>query len=302
MTGKALILVLGTAGVALAGGLGAAAIVQGGGAAPATDPALLARLDEIARSVESTRTSLDASRGELDALRDRVAQAESRLGVEQHAAPGGRRRIQLPADDGDATETSATTARRIRLDGTSEWSSDGRVIELSGESIDLNDALPQVEDAVRGALQGIVLDHGDDGLAATFIGDHALAGLGGLRKSFELRRLPEAERWQKARTDLGLNDTQVNELQAAVAERDQALKDALQLDRDETTGDTQLRVHRLDPSKAMEANAAYRRRVENTLNEDQRKSWRDDGFDSAFGNSSSGAAVISIATTTTETR
>ncbi len=122
--------------------------------------------------------------------------------------------------------------------------------------------------------------------------------LGSLGKSLELRRLPAEERWQRARDEVGLNDTQVNEIQTALADRDAAMKEALIVDREEKTETGHFSVHRMDREKAAEANAAYRKRVDDVLNDEQKKSWKSGGFDSAFGNSSGGTTtIISIGST-----
>jgi len=119
--------------------------------------------------------------------------------------------------------------------------------------------------------------------------------LKGLTKSFELRRLPEEERWAKARDEVGLTRVQEDEIRAALAERDQAIEESMNVERDEDDGNTRISIRSMDFAKTSAANEAYRKRVDNTLNDNQKKSWRESGYDNAFGRGAMGSAtVISI--------
>jgi len=62
-------------------------------------------------------------------------------------------------------------------------------------------------------------------------------------------------------------------------------------------GRLHMRVRNLDFKKAREANDAYRKRVDNTLNDQQKKDWKGKGYDTAFGDTGLGfstGTVISV--------
>ena len=128
------------------------------------------------------------------------------------------------------------------------------------------------------------------------------SALQGLTAGLELRKLPEEERWEKAREDLGLTQNQIDEIRAATDARDEALEASMTVTHSEDGGGGRYTIKNLDPSKAKEANDAYRRRVENSLNEDQRTAWREKGYDRAFGKRGMGGfgaasgSVITIST------
>jgi hypothetical protein len=112
--------------------------------------------------------------------------------------------------------------------------------------------------------------------------------LKGVGSGLRLRMMPEDKRWEQAKTDVGLNDAQVETLKAAVAERDAAMKEAFEVEEETTAGtegrlDSTIRIRRLDPEKAASAQSNYRKRVNETLDENQRKSWREKGYDHAMG-------------------
>jgi len=131
-----------------------------------------------------------------------------------------------------------------------------------------------------------------------------LAGIGeelkGLSNGFRLRALPEDKRWEQAKTDVGISDTQVDTLKRAVADRDAAMDKAFQVEEESgDTGDGSIRIKRMDPEKATAAQTDYRRKVDETLDETQRKTWRDKGYDHAMGKhgGSGGTRSVFIART-----
>lgn len=290
MQGKDLLLVLVVAGVAAAaGGVGAARLVASGTPAAETDTALLDRLDALARTLDDTNRTIGESRDEIAGLRGRLEVVEAGL----HGRRSG----------------VATASGRRRVDVTGEGAVD--VLEESGPGevrwFGSGEAKEQAEEAIRAglqeALQGVKMQLGDGG-AFRFSGavageDGRLTMLGNLQKSLELRRLPEEERWQKAREEVGLTDLQVEGIQAALAERDKAIEESMVALRDENDGERRISVRRMDFGRTQEANAAYREKVDTLLNDQQKKAWHDNGYDNAFGKGAMGAAtVISIGTVT----
>jgi hypothetical protein len=108
--------------------------------------------------------------------------------------------------------------------------------------------------------------------------------LAAVSEGLKLRALPEADRWKKAQDELRLSDGQVQVLKDAVAERDKAMKEMMQVETSEDEGGgSKITIKRLDPLKAAQAQSDYQRKVASTLDSEQKKSWDEKGYDSAFG-------------------
>src|SRR6185295_13743168 len=135
----------------------------------------------------------------------------------------------------------------------------GATIELSGEPVQ-----------VVGA-DGLKLD-GLEGMGGK-IGDELKKRLGGIGNGLALRMLPEKDRWEKARTELGLQDYQVENLKKAVADRDAAMKDAMQVETTTQNDSSTIRVRHPDPEKLTAANKEYDRKLSETLDQDHKKKW-----------------------------
>ncbi len=295
MTGKELVLLLvGSAAAAGAGGVGAARLINDGPANDAGQSALLARLDELGASLEATNGILTESRDEIGALRGRMEAVELRLNGARAAAlttASGRRHVAAPARRG------ATTLRSGE-DGVLDLTTAGE----GGVPVQLEKALAGLAESLGEHAGGGMIGTMIEGGGSLRVLNGELGGtLAGLRRSFALRRLPEEERWEKAREDVGLNDVQIDEIRSALVERDAAIERAMVVARDESDGNAGISVRRLDFAKTREADQAYRKRVDNTLNDQQKKAWNDGGYDRAFGNSATGTAtVISIGTITSD--
>jgi hypothetical protein len=142
-----------------------------------------------------------------------------------------------------------------------------------------------LKDAV-GPEINVALDGIRDQLG-TIQGDFGSFGAG-----MELRKLPEAERWQKAKDDLGLTWNQVEDLKKAVADRDAAMKDAANVEKKSGPNGGTITISRPDPGKLAHAQADYHDKVNATLNDEQKKNWQSKGYDHAFGNGGFGGAMV----------
>ena len=76
---------------------------------------------------------------------------------------------------------------------------------------------------------------------------------------------------------------QVDELRDAVADYEAARKEAVT--QEETTSGSGVRTvfRRADSKKLAASRTEFERRVDNTLNTEQKKAWNDKGYSSAFG-------------------
>ena len=295
MTGKELVLLLGGTGLAAGGGGIAAANVLAQPAEARDDSALIERLDEIAGQVEATRAALDESRTEQRRMQRRMQQIDIEVGQASRLAaqPAAARSVLSSAVPG-VWSTSATergdAAEEVarRLEGVSQRL--GTLIEADGSKIatSLGTTLAGTEIEVEGLEQ---------------LTSHISSRLSGLTKGLELRLLPEEQRWKRAREELGLSQVQEDEIKAAITARNDALSTALDVRKDHEGEGVTMTVKTVDPASIRKAQEAYDKRVQNVLNDEQRKGWKDGGFDNAFGGASSTPHVFvtgaTITTTTT---
>lgn len=284
MTGKELILVLAGCGVA-AGAVGVTTAMVGS-QPPADDRSaeILERLDDLGSSMEKNRKAAERVERQVEHLADRVTAVERRTATIEQSAPApvvGGLSAGDAAMDSDAVREALARHGVHRLRTTS----DGEVVfPAPGE------LAQHVEKLKAGALEGLdgnLAEHLEQALGE--LGDVEIEGvpiggmLGGFRKGLQLRRLPEAERWDKARDEIGLADYQVDSLKQAIADRDAAMKDAMITDTRTTDGGAMLTFSRVDHEKARAARQDYDRRIAETLNDQQRKDWKAGGYDNAFG-------------------
>jgi hypothetical protein len=292
MTGKELLLVLvGAATAAAAGGIAATTIMNDTTSNNADQTALLDRLDKLNAGIEDTNSILETNAREISGLRGRMEAVESGL--------HGRRAAPLTTESGRRHVERAGSA-------TIEEVGDGRSVDFSTSFEGAEDEMKaHMEEALKG-LKASLADGSQPVRIGRILGENGeIAGitgaLEGLQRSFELRALPEGERWDKAREELGLNDVQVDEIKAALEERDAAIDESMVVERDEDDGSSRISVRRMDFAKTREANEAYKKRVDNVLNDDQKKSWKDKGYENAFGRGAMGTAtVISIGSITND--
>jgi hypothetical protein len=274
MNGKDLAIAL--AGAALVGGAAGAAasllLVPKADTAPAAvPPDVLYRLKTAEDALAKTKTALEDSRKAVNELSERVAASEIKSAK---AAAGG------PAGP-FASSARAARIGRHHADGTDPRAADG---VAAGEPVEIagldDDMKVQLENALSGIGEQLGGVSGD---------------LAGLQSGLELRKLPEADRWQKAKDDLGLTWNQVEDLKKAVLDRDTAMKDAMTTEKKTNASGGAVTIKRSDAGKAAHAEADYHDRVNATLDESQRKNWSSKGYDHAFGSSpfgGSGATMV----------
>jgi hypothetical protein len=283
VTGKELVVVLGGA-VAFGGAAGAAgAALSRGDAPPAAAPAArgdatlegrLAALEERLRDAEARRDELA---GEVRTLRERPVPM----------AP-------FPAPRGDAGETAGFLAPTETLDRAIEW--EGADLEGGKLEARIREALAAAGksglDAESTALEARRLATAAE-IEATREATRTLAeDLRGVAAGFGLRALPEAERWDKAKQELGLTDSQVSDLKDASAARAKAIDDAFVTTKSEEDGRGSSFVLRtLDRTKADAAEADWAAKRDAILGEDQRRDWKGMGYDHAFGGPAAGFRV-----------
>jgi hypothetical protein len=255
MNGKDLALALAVA--ALVGGAAGAAVSlalvpKAEATSAAVPPDVLYRLKNAEEALAKTKAALEDSRKSVNELSERVAAAEIKSAK---PAPGG---------------APGASARTMRIGRHRDTAADATAA-----------AGPQVE--VEGGDGDFAVQ-----LGSAVIGDSVAAvsgDFGGFQAGMALRKLPEADRWQKAKDDLGLTWNQVEALKKAVADRDAAMKDAMTTDKVNKTDGSggSFTIQRPDAGKAAHAEADYHDRVDAALTADQKKSWNSKGYDHAFG-------------------
>ncbi len=231
-------------------------------ASPSPDTA--ARLKSAEQDLAAAKAEIEATRKQLVELRERTASAE--MSIAKNAAavaaaekkPGGR---MIRVGRGAA--------------GAGEKSDGGKSEATAPQTIELGDGAMSI------ALDGLGEQLGQ------LNGDLASLGAG-----VELRKLPEDQRWQKAKDDLGLTWNQVEDLKKAVADRDAAMKDAKTTETKPGTDGGTITVTRSDPAKAAHAQADYQDRVNAALSDEQKRNWRSKGYDNAFGSGGFGQTMV----------
>ncbi|MHC4821795.1 MAG: hypothetical protein ACYTDX_08775, partial [Planctomycetota bacterium] len=209
MTGKELGIIL--AGATIFGGTaGAAAVAISGGNDPAPAPVAMdtadleERLARLERDLRTTTSERDELQSAVAGLRERLENTEASVA----------KSVERGHFNTNESGMRITNAEDMFRDS-------GATIEL-GEGEDVQQALQK---GLRAALEKLGKDGSDARFGFVVDGEGnpdataALSGMRdrieGIRNSMSLRLLPEEERWDKAREDLGLNTYQENELKAA---------------------------------------------------------------------------------------
>ncbi len=211
------------------------------------DPLLMDRLDEIGRNMDALRTSANAARDDVADVRERLVAVELDLSERESRAGAVPGAAAAPSADPDAAAAAAPEA--------------------------------SADDALRALRRGLP-GHERRVIDMT----SAIAGQERFVKGMKIRAMPEDERWRYAAEKLGLNSVQVDELRAAQAVLQEGLKEAVVEETTESGGGS-ITFRRVDGNKLREVQSAFRARVDNALNDDQKKAWKDEGFSHAMGRS-----------------
>ena len=282
MTGKDLVLVVLVAGTVGAGAAFAAGLVNA--PAPATDPNadLASRLDRIETALARAADSQKESKESVSKLTERV----TGLQMDVNSA----REELKAAQSAEAAESAAEPARPGRA-------ARPHVADLTGHPITtLSDGTLRI-DGGDGAKAATFRVEGLDTEALRPQFEEARKRMQGLSTGLALRMLPEKDRWDKAKADLGLQDYQVENLKKAVADRDAAMKEAMNVESSTDGSASRITIRRMDPAKASAARADYDRKVTEALDSDQKKKWDEKGYGHAFGSPSGGGTSIAIVQT-----
>lgn len=246
--------------------------------------ALTAQLDKIESRLAATLDELKESRTELADLKDRVSAAEiAARDVQQAFKDGGGVLDGESPRPGRARRTASITGP------------DGKELPVGARRI-------QLGNGEKGGFTFSTGGNGEDGNVEMVLGSPEIRGeltkaMQGITNSFRLRGMPEDKRWEKAREELGLNDGQIDALKQAVAARDAAMKDSMRIEQESNgTDGSRITIRGMDPEKAQVANKAYEDKVNETLDESQRKGWNEKGYSHAFGRGPMGGSAIMIAT------
>ena len=241
-------LVAALTGAGIVGGIVGALVAQG------TDRSVAATGPRAEVEPAPDLSGMDESVArELSALRARLDEMQASVATASAEA------ARLQAEVVKEREASAERAKRIEALETAgaAAAAQGPALARSLRSLD--------GDAIR--LEGAIGDR--------------------MKKSAELRALPEEERWTKARDALGLSGGQEEELKAAIKERAEAMRAAVVVEnRGENAGPGAaegISVRVPDIEKIRDARTKYDERVHATLTPEQSKKWRDDGYEAALG-------------------
>jgi hypothetical protein len=239
--------------------------------APALAPEVAERLKAADDELAKSRAALAEAKKSLAELTERVTAAE----------------LRAAKQSAESATQPMKVARRARKDGHAaptieELEHMNEVGTAMIADPDFVDAGGQIALQLGGALEGAL---GDASMPPEFAS---------LRAGLGLRKLPEAERWTKAKDDLGLTWNQVEDLKKAVADRDAALKDAMTKETKTGPNGGTITIQRPDSGKLAHAEANYHDKLNATLGEQQKKDWRDKGYDHAFGSSPFGGAGANV--------
>jgi len=272
MTAKDFVLVCLVAGIAGAAAAFAIGTTQDPGPPAGVSDELAARLDRIETSLARAAETQKESKDSVAHLSERVTGLQMDLATardEAKAAQAAAAAAQ-PADGEEsvkvvrAKRTPTFTFGNAGQPGLST----GRFVTSDGSTL--------------------------GGAVGTAMTEEIAKRLEAVSQGMRLRMLPEADRWKKAQDDLRLSDGQVEFLKTAISDRDKALKEMMHVETSaDGGGGSRITIRRLDPEKAAEANREYERKVAQSLDSEQKKSWDERGYANAFGSPGGmGGAVL----------
>ena len=215
------------------------------------DPVVTERLAEIARGVESLRDSASDARNDIADVRERLVAVELEL---SRRAAAGTPVASRPDADGEINATPGAIQSGADVDELRRALT-GRAADLTARMVDMEAAASE-----------------------------ASATQARFAKGMKIRAMPEDERWEYAAETLGLNTVQVGEIRAAHADLQEGLKAAVVEENTESDGRA-ITFRRVDGNKMREAQSTFQARVDNALNDEQKKAWADEGFVHAMGRS-----------------
>jgi hypothetical protein len=215
------------------------------------------------------------------------------------AAPAaGRPERAAPPDDSAAALRREFEELRGRVDvaETAAGKAASEAAALRKELEDARAALVRVEGRVNDAAAAapIASEALSLSVAADRLRSLSLEGMPErMRRTTELRAKPLEERWTAIRDALGITIAQQDELVAALAERDEALRAALTGPR-MAEGDGGTTAVRVDREKLAEVRKKYDDRVAQALSSEQLSRYRNDGYEDAVrgGTTLSGRTAV----------
>lgn len=239
-----LVVVAGAFG-AIAGGVAGAFSMS---PAETEDSVLLTRLSDVAKGIDALRDAAAENRDAVADVSERIVAVELEVARQASARESARRTAGVPGLT------------------VPEWTTQGGP---GGEPP------PGVRDAI--ALRTADLTARMKDMRAATGMQHRFA------KGMKIRAMPEEERWQYAADTLGLNSVQVDEIRGATDVLQEAIKGAVTKSTTTTAGGATVMFHRVDGAKMAEARKTFSERVDNALNDEQKKSWKEEGFANAMG-------------------
>lgn len=267
MTGRELVLVI--LGAGLAGGASGVAVNL---AMTPKEPPVAQVPPEVAERLKSAEASLEKARSESEASHKRVTELQERVTVAEMKLS----EQAIAARNGEATRFDVPGGLKSPRTGLFRAGAGDHA--AAGEPFEIN--LGEMGVAISDDLGAEVAKAvGDLGASGTTMPPELAA----FREGLALRKLPEADRWQKAKDDLGISWNTVEDLKRAISERDAAMKEAITTEKRTGPNGGQITIQRPDPAKAAHAQADYHDKVGRALSEDQRKTWQNKGYENAFG-------------------
>ncbi len=238
--------------VVVAGAFGAVA----GGVAGAfsTSPAetedsvLLTRLSDVAKGIDALRDAAAANRDAVADVSERIVAVELEVARQASEREAGRPTAGVPG---------VTVPEWTIQSGPGGEPPPGVRDAISVRTADLDGRLWDVRSAT--------------GMQQRFA------------KGMKIRAMPEEERWQYATDTLGLNSVQVDEIRGATEVLQEAMKSAVTKSTTTTANGGTVMFHQVDGAKMAEARKTFSERVDNALNDEQKKSWNEEGFANAMG-------------------
>lgn len=243
---------------AMAGAGTSIALQQPAGGGASADSELSSRVSDLEQALERSRDTAADRKRQLGHMADRVMETELRLAqLQRELAALEGRGPTAP----EPVEPGVDPSRPVRP-------GPGVIVPSPGGPVHV---VPQDPEARKKAVER-------------------------WRQVSELRSLSEEDRWARIQEELRLSVNQVDEIKAALAARKEALEAATE-ETEIDMGGFKGSISRVtDPEAHKAASEAFDERVERTLDNEQRKLWRDGAYKQALGvgGGTAGSAVIRL--------